>query len=128
MGVYVIASKHSKWIKIGHHKISSKRPNVYYRYINRGFYSCLCPPEIKHLVSFEDLELLYWFPNLATRQEKQIHKYFRNDYNFYGEWFENIDSNLIRDVIIEKFGGIEEPVTEEQLANAKQWCNYDKKN
>lgn len=127
MGVYVIASKHSPWIKIGHHKISPKRPNVYYRYINRGFYSCVCPPEIKHLVGFEDVELLHWFPNLATRQEKKIHKYFRNSYNSCGEWFENIDSNLIRKIIIEEFGGIEEPVTEEQLEKAKQWCNYDKK-
>jgi len=127
MGIYVIASKHSTWIKIGHHKITLKRPNVFYRYINRGFYSCICPPEIKDLVGFEDVELLYWFPNLTTRQEKQLHKYFRNTHNSCGEWFENIDCELIRKVIIEQFGGIEEAVTEEQLEEAKKWCKYDEK-
>lgn len=124
MGVYVIASKYSNWIKIGHHKISKRRPNVYYRYINRGFYSCICPDEIKDRVSFEDLDLLFWFPNLNTRSEKKIHKYLRDFYNSCGEWFETTDYGNVQDIIIRIFGGIQDDVTENDLIIAKQWCNY----
>ena len=41
MGIYVIKSKYNNWIKIGHHKITERKPNIYFRYINRGFYSCI---------------------------------------------------------------------------------------
>ncbi len=30
MGIYIIKSLHSDWIKIGHHKVTDKRPAVYY--------------------------------------------------------------------------------------------------
>lgn len=124
MGVYVIQSKHANWIKIGHHKISPKRPNVYYRYINRGFFSCICPKEIKTKVAFKDLQLLYWFPNLITKHEKQIHKYLRQNYTSIGEWFYNVDPETIRNIIVNEFEGVEECVSEDDLIQAKAWCNY----
>ena len=43
MGIYIIKSLHSNWIKVGHHLITKRRPSVYYRYINRGFYSAVRP-------------------------------------------------------------------------------------
>lgn len=124
MGVYVIQSLHANWIKIGHHKISHRRPNVYYRYINRGFFSCICPKEIKDKVAFEDLKLLYWFPNLTTRHEKKIHKYLRESYRSTGEWFQDVHPETLRSLIIDEFEGVEEQVTEEDLIKAKEWCNY----
>lgn len=124
MGVYVIQSLHANWIKIGHHKISSRRPNVYYRYINRGFFSCICPNEIKDKVAFKDLKLLYWFPNLSTKHEKKIHKHLRENYTSRGEWFYDVNHEYIKHLITNQFEGIEENVTEEDLVQAKQWCNY----
>ena len=75
MGIYIIKSLHSKWIKIGHHLITDKRPSVYYRFINRGFYSVFRPNEIKDRVSFNDLQLIYWFPNLCMSDERKLHKH-----------------------------------------------------
>lgn len=47
MGVYVFESTHAPWIKVGHHKITASRPNVYYRVARRGFYSCVHPKELE---------------------------------------------------------------------------------
>lgn len=125
MGVYVIQSKHANWLKIGHHKISPKRPNVYYRFINRGFYSCICPKEIKDKVGFDDLQLIYWYPNLTTKSEKKIHAYLRENYfESKGEWFKNVEHTYLHDIIVNLFEGEIEKVTCEQLEKAKQWCNY----
>jgi hypothetical protein len=44
---------------------------VYHRYINRGFYSCICPNEINDKVGFDDLKLIYWFYNLDNDDEKK---------------------------------------------------------
>ena len=77
MGVYIIKSKHANWFKVGHHKISASRPNVYYRYINRGFYSVRCPPELQNRVGFWDVELLYFFKNLNVYEERRIHRDLR---------------------------------------------------
>lgn len=124
MGVYVIQSLHANWIKIGHHKISPRRPNVYYRYINRGFFSCICPREIKDKVAFKDLQLIYWFPNLTTKHEKKIHKYLRESYTSRGEWFYDVNHEYVKQLITNQFEGNEESVTEDDLIQAKEWCNY----
>ena len=95
MGIYIIKSLHSNWIKVGHHLITKRRPSVYYRYINRGFYSVVRPKEIKDRVNFEDLQLIYWFTNLELEDEKklQIVKYNRSSLISI---FQNLISNAIK--------------------------------
>lgn len=73
MGVYVFRCLDSEWVKVGHHKITAKRPNVYYRIAGRGFYSCVHPNELKHRLSIHDVELIAWYPNLERRDERAIH-------------------------------------------------------
>ena len=74
MGVYIFRSKHSDWIKIGHHKISKARPNVYYRVANRGFHSCVHPHELDEHLNESDFTLLRWYPNLTRRDETKAHR------------------------------------------------------
>ncbi len=118
MGVYIIKSIHSNWIKVGHHKISEKRPSVYYRYLNRGFYSCICPSDIKDKVSFDDIELLYWFPNLNSSDENRIHKYLKYWYSSIGEWYDFDILNNILKVICDEYGGISQMPTKEEYEEA----------
>lgn len=108
MGVYIIKSIHSEWIKIGHHKITARRPTVYHRYINRGFYSCICPEEIKDKVSFNDVKLLYWFPNLDINDERKIHDELNLIYEHCGEWYKDLQINEIVNIITSKYKGISE--------------------
>jgi hypothetical protein len=131
MGVYIIKSKHSNWVKIGHHKITERRPNVYFRYIHRGFYSCMCPTEIKEKVSFEDLELLYWFDNLNLQDEKNIHQYLETLYYKCGEWYKITEETIetVKNIIINKFNGILKEVSDDELIVAKQfYTNMNKNN
>jgi hypothetical protein len=118
MGVYIIKSIHSNWIKVGHHKISEKRPSVYYRYLNRGFYSCVCPTDIKDKVSFDDVELLYWFPNLNSSDEHRIHKYLKYWYTSIGEWYDFGVLNNVLKVICDEYGGISQMPTKEEYDEA----------
>lgn len=106
MGVYIFKSIHSNWIKIGHHKITEKRPNVYFRVIRRGFNSCKHPTEIDGLLDFEDLKLLNWFPNLIRKDENRIHKLCRKRFDRVGEWYPSENYKEILNIIIE-YGGIE---------------------
>ena len=82
MGVYVFKSKHMDVIKIGHYA----KHNVWSRIAHRGFYSCICPKDIRERVSVDDMELLYWFPDLTSKDEKKIHKIV-HDHHVCGEWF-----------------------------------------
>ena len=82
MGVYVYKSVHLDAIKVGHYSKS----NAWSRIAHRGFYSCICPPAIKDKVSVDDLVLLFWYPNLTAKDEKNIHKYL-SVYAICGEWF-----------------------------------------
>ena len=47
---------------------------MYFRVVRRGFYSCRHPPELAGRLSFDDLDLLAWYPSLNSRDEKQIHR------------------------------------------------------
>ena len=100
MGIYIIKSLHSNWIKIGHHKITDRRPSVYYRFINRGFYSIICPEEIKDRVSFNDLQLIYWYKNLDLSDEKKLHKQLRLLFDYEGEWYKYENINDIINILI----------------------------
>lgn len=82
MGVYVYRSRHMNAIKIGHYA----KQNAWSRIAHRGFYSCLCPSEIRDRVGVEDVELLYWFPDLNPKDEKRVHKCL-HAHALCGEWF-----------------------------------------
>jgi hypothetical protein len=122
MGIYVIKSKFTNWYKIGHHKITEKRPNVYYRFIRRGFFSCISPIEIQNRLSFDDVELLFWFPNLNEKDEKHLHILLSNTLQKYGEWFKTDNSNIILNCI-QNVGGVLEIVLQESLDEAKKWAS-----
>jgi hypothetical protein len=122
MGIYIIKSLYSNWIKIGHHKITNRRPSVYYRYINRGFYSVIHPKEIYNKLSFSDLKLLYWFHNLDIIHEKNIHNKLKINYENIGEWYKYEDLNTILNIIENDYGGINKMPQLEELEIAKKWA------
>lgn len=74
MGVYVFEC--GDFIKVGHHAISTRRPNVYYRVARRGFNSCLHPPELTGRLNLSDMTLVAWYPSLSRRDEMHIHRSF----------------------------------------------------
>ena len=74
MGVYVFEC--GNYIKVGHHSVTNKRPNVYYRVSGLGFNSCLHPPELSGRLRLCDIKLLAWYPFLTTRDEMCIHHTF----------------------------------------------------
>ena len=74
MGVYIFESRECPWIKIGHHKLSLKRPNVYYRVAGRGFHSCRHPLELENRLDMDNFNLVAWYPTLTVKDEKSIHK------------------------------------------------------
>ena len=82
MGVYVYRSIHMDAIKIGHYA----KQNAWSRIAHRGFYSCIHPKEIHARVGVDDFELLYWFPDLTTKDEKRVHKLLQS-HSICGEWF-----------------------------------------
>jgi hypothetical protein len=94
MGVYIFKSKHIDAIKIGHYC----KNNAWSRVAHRGFYSCICPSEIREFVSVGDLELLYWFPTLNSKDEKKLHKTL-SDFSICGEWFNSSALENIRNTI-----------------------------
>ena len=123
MGIYIIKSLYSDWIKIGHHKITEKRPSVYYRFINRGFYSVVLPEEIKDKVSFNDLNLIYWFQNLNMIDEKKLHNKLRLLYEYKGEWYKYKNLNDILNIIYKDYKGILQMPTIDEYNDALKWSN-----
>tara|TARA_Y100000389_G_C17462372_1_gene522823 strand:- start:3700 stop:4098 length:399 start_codon:yes stop_codon:yes gene_type:complete len=121
MGIYIVKSLHSNWIKIGHHKITDRRPSVYYRFVNRGFYSVVRPREIKDKVGFNDLELIYWFVNLDITDENNLHQRLRLLHEYHGEWYkyENLD-DIIK-IIYNDFNGIMKMPTNDEYNDAIEW-------
>ncbi len=128
MGIYIIKSLHSDWIKVGHHKITDKRPSVYYRFINRGFYSVICPTEIIDKVSFNDVELIYWFENLDIKDEHKLHKQLKLLYEHKGEWYKLDKINDILNIIYTNYNGILNMPSIDDYNNALDWCNKLQKN
>lgn len=125
MGIYIIESKHANWIKVGHHKISPKRPNVYYRYIRRGFNKCIHPKELHGYTNFKNVHLLHWFPNLSIKQEREIHRRLKQEIGGIGEWYYKEHLQYIKDIILLDYNGIEEYPSEEDLACAKRWAKLE---
>lgn len=83
MGVYIYQSLRGPYIKVGHYK----GKNAYSRVAHRGFYSCICPAEIKEQVSIEDLELMAWFPNLTKKEERMVKTKWKEYRIDKSEWF-----------------------------------------
>lgn len=92
MGVYVFQSKHAPYIKIGHYAKS----NAWSRIAHRGFGKILHPAILKDRVSVHDLELIAWYPELTTKDEKRFHRLF-HAHHVIGEWFslEALDNVLL---------------------------------
>jgi hypothetical protein len=81
MGVYIFRSKRGPYIKVGHYA----GQNAYSRVAHRGFYSCVCPYDIQTCVSIDDLDLIGWFPNLTTKEERGVKRQWKSVR--IGEWF-----------------------------------------
>ena len=128
MGIYIIKSLHSNWIKVGHHLITEKRPSVYYRFINRGFYSVVRPNEIKDKVSFNDLELIYWFKNLNIEDEEKLHTQLRLLYEYNGEWYKYENLNEILNIIYKDYNGYLQMPSIDELNDALKWRYNFRKN
>ena len=73
MGIYIFASKHGPFVKVGHYK----GQNAWSRIAHRGFKSCRCPDELKGQVFVDDMELVTWFPSLNTKCEGVIKRLFK---------------------------------------------------
>jgi hypothetical protein len=127
MGIYIIKSLHSNWIKVGHHLITEKRPSVYYRFINRGLYSVIRPKEIEDKVCFNDLELIYWFNNLNLSDEKKLHKELRLLYEYKGEWYKYENLNNILNIIYTEYNGYLQMPSSDELIDALKWRDDLKK-
>ena len=121
MGIYIIKSLHSNWIKIGHHQITERRPSVYYRFINRGFYSVIRPKEIKDKVSFDDLQLIYWFKNLNILDEKKLHQQLIILFEYEGEWYKYDNLSDILNIINKDYNGILEMPSINEYNDALKW-------
>lgn len=97
MGVYVYKSKHINAIKVGHYI----KNNAWSRIAHRGFYCIICPDEIKDRVGVNDLDLLCWYPNLTSKDEKQLHRDLF-EYKLCGEWFRAEAIDIIVKIINEE--------------------------
>lgn len=90
-------SKHINAIKVGHYC----KNNAWSRIAHRGFYSCICPDEIKDKVGVEDLNLLCWYPSLTPKDEKKLHNELI-EYRLCGEWFKSDAIDKISEIITEE--------------------------
>lgn len=90
-------SKHIDAIKIGHYC----KNNAWSRIAHRGFYSCICPSEIKDRISVEDFILVCWYPNLTPKDEKKLQAKLI-EYRICGEWFKGSAVDKINEIIMEE--------------------------
>ena len=74
MGVYIFKSKTEPFLKVGHHKITDKRPTVYHRTVYRGFHTCKHPDNLIGKLNWDDFTLVAWFPTLTTKHEMAVHQ------------------------------------------------------
>ena len=116
MGVYFFACA-AGYVKVGHHRGTAARPNVYYRVARRGFQSCIHPPCLDRRLTMEDVRLLAWFPTLGRRDEGALH---RMDADRVGEFHrvERLDA-LLEEA---RRRGAEASVTEREKDEARAWA------
>ena len=119
MGVYVFKSTRASWFKLGHHKISASRPNVYYRIAGRGFFSCVAPKALGNALTINDFELIAWYPTLTRRDEGALH---RNRCESVGEFhpLEELEATLIEC----DARGAREDVSSDDRDAAIEWAKH----
>lgn len=119
MGVYVFQSLAEDWVKVGHHRVTPRRPNVWYRVARRGFGSCKGPACLEGKTTVDRLNLLAFYPNLTTKEEKRLHREHRSQR--VGEWY---PASMLPGLIqwLEGAGGVPEEVPEEARAQALAWA------
>ena len=77
MGVYVYRSRICpEWIKVGHFRVTLRRPDVSCRIRRRGFRSCVHPVQLSGSLGPEDFELVAFFEELTRRHEGRLHRAF----------------------------------------------------
>ena len=118
MGVYIFKSLHGPWIKIGHHRITPRRPNVYYRVAGRGFCSCVHPPELCDHLSMDDFLLIAWYPELDRRCERLVHRACSVS---VGEF--HADQDVERAMACADALGRSEPVDDAAREEARSWAH-----
>ena len=72
MGVYVIQHRSTPWVKVGHHKITSRRPTLQHR-LRRGFKSCIHPSDLDGKLGLRDFRVVGWFRTLGLLDEHRAH-------------------------------------------------------
>lgn len=82
MGVYIFKHKSHPYIKVGHYIKS----NPWSRVAHRGFRCCKHPLELEGQLMVDSLELLAWYPDLHTADEKKFHRAHRT-VRAHGEWY-----------------------------------------
>ena len=120
MGVYIFRSLvDPAWNKVGHCKITARRPNVWYRVARRGFCSCICPKSLYKQTHVHQLELLAFYPSLTTKQEKGLHRAFKAVRT--GEWY---DVELLPKLQawLEAHGGVDTEVPDKAKLQALCWA------
>lgn len=120
MGVYIFRSRVADWVKVGHHRVTPRRPNVWYRVARRGFESCKGPAALRGNTNVEQLDLLKFYPNLTTKEEKRLHRENKNVR--VGEWYPTAMLPTIMGWL-EENGGVAEAVGEMEKKKALAWAN-----
>ncbi len=122
MGVYIFQSLvDPAWIKVGHHRVTKTRPNVWYRVARRGFNSCVCPRTLAGKTHVEQLALLAFYSNLTTKEEKQLHR--ENKVCRTGEWYKVEELPRIKHFLEHVVGGVDAAVTVDEKNEALRWAN-----
>lgn len=117
MGVYVFQCRHAAFVKVGHHKVTPRRPNAYYRVAGRGFDSVVHPVELDGKLWLEDLELVGWFPTLGRPEETRVH---RSCVSRVGEFHPLSELPHILETCVQ-LGGVHTPVSEAAKRRAIAW-------
>ena len=117
-----------KYIKVGHHKITRKRPNVWFRVAGRGFNSCVSPLDIKDHRSVSDLELIGWYPNINITQERVFHRSMRGQPGHVcGEWYAYSYLLQVKQKIETDLKGVETAVDPRGKSIALDWAGKRKR-
>jgi hypothetical protein len=81
------------------------------------------PKEIKDRVSFNDLQLMYWFKNLDIEDEEKLHEQLRTLYEYKGEWYKDENIHNIINIIYKDYNGILEMPSIDEYNDAVKWCD-----
>ena len=121
MGIYIFQSLvDDQWVKVGHHRITTRRPNVWYRVARRGFNSCKCPSQIRGKTDVHQLKLLAFYPTLTSGHERRLHR--ENKACRIGEWYRTDQLPRICTFLEQTLGGTSVPVADEDKIKALAWA------